>query len=193
MSQIHADQILYEVDTFDDLLSYDSVILYHGTSTYCLDDILQDGLRPRSETGTDPNGREDIRNSDERIYLGPDPESTEDIYGQVMGAAGEKRKEVGGAPVILEVAVDPPNLYPDDDMTAYAGLSEDQINSQEFVLESIEASGYVSHEGTIAPENILTWDVKGPRYPPRERALEAAENQEDPTAVAAEYIINNEL
>jgi|APHM01.1.fsa_nt_gi hypothetical protein len=193
MNQIHAEQIPNEVDTSDDLLSYDSVIFYHGTSTYFLDDILQDGLRPRSETETDPNGREDIPNNDDRIYLGPNPESTEDIYGQVMGAAKEKREEVGGAPVILEVAVDPSNLYPDDDMTAYAGLSEDQINSQEFALESIEASGYVSHEGTIPPEDILTWDVKDSRYPPWERALEAAENQEDPTAVAAEYIINNEL
>ena len=193
MSQIHAEQIPYEVDTFDGLLSYESLISYHGTSTHFLDDILQDGLKPRRKTGTDPTGREDIPNSDDRIYLGPDPESTEDIYGQVMGSAKEKREEVGGAPVILEVAVDPSNLYPDDDMTAYVGLTEDQINSQEFVLDSIEACGYVSHEGTIPPEDILTWDVKDSRYPPGERALEAVENQEDPAEVIAKYIIENEL
>lgn len=193
MSQIHVEQIPSEVDSYDELLNYDSVILYHGTSTNCLDDILQEGLKPRSETGTDPTGREDITNSDNRIYLGPNPESTEDIYGQVLGAAKDKRKETGGAPVILEVAVDPSNLYPDDDMTAYAGLTEDQVNSQEFVLDSIEASKYVSHEGSIPPEDILTWEVKDTRYPPRDRAIEAAENKEDPEAVIAKYIIENEL
>lgn len=193
MSQIRVDQIPSEVDTYDDLLSYDSVILYHGTSTNCLEDILQGGLQPRSETGTKPTGREDITNSEDRIYLGSDPESTEDIYGQVMGAAKDKTKETGGAPVILEVAVDPANLYPDDDMTAYAGLTEDQVNSQEFVIDSIEECGYASHQGSIPPEDILSWDVKDSRYPPRDRALEAAENKEDPEAVIAEYIIENEL
>lgn len=89
------------------------MILYHGTSSTFLDDILHGGLQCR---GDSPSNWVDHPSCDDRIYL------TTAYAVHFAKAACEQH---GGKPLILKVVIDDTsNLVPDEDVLAQCDTSE---------------------------------------------------------------------
>lgn len=86
------------------------MILYHGTSTEHLDDILKNGLQPRLITGQKSNWEGGIQSKPDFVYLS-------DAY-PVYFASSALSDETCH-PVVLKVEVQPEALFPDEDFVAY--------------------------------------------------------------------------
>ena len=80
------------------------MILYHGTSTEFLPQILEKGLLPRSATGLKSHWNGDVESKSDFVYL----TTAYPVYFAMNTADGSN-------PVVLKVKVNKKDLYPDED------------------------------------------------------------------------------
>lgn len=133
------------------------MILYHGTSTDYLDQILNEGILPRKVTQHAGNYGEEVPSPENLVYL----TSAYAVY-YAHGAAKAK----GSNPVVFAVEADESDLYPDEDFIAdclrRAGQGEwKQLRKdrhpylyEDYWRESLDHNGVVCTHA-ILPEQIL--------------------------------------
>lgn len=90
------------------------MVLYHGTSTEYRELIRTQGIRPRCETGQPSNWKGPVESKSDLVYL----TSCYPVY-FASCAINEVNDEFVHDLLILEVNVDPNNLFPDEDFVAY--------------------------------------------------------------------------
>jgi hypothetical protein len=86
----------------------DEIILYHGTSTQFLPNILEEGLLPRKKTKVASHWEGDVESKPDLVYL-----TTAYPVFFAIQAVNEPHK-----PVVLQVSVPINKLYPDEDFLA---------------------------------------------------------------------------
>lgn len=136
-------------------------LLYHGTSSLYLDDILKNGIRARGRKRG--NWKHTVLSSSKHVYL----TTCYAPYFAIVAAA-----ETEGDPVVIEVDTMKMNLYdfePDEDFLAYAKATEPHIEglkerSAYFRTRldryghayqmSLDSMGTCAHRGTIMPNAI---------------------------------------
>jgi len=123
------------------------IVLYHGTTSVFLDDIIQFGLKPNDQTGNSSLGCGGFPGL---VYLGKPREAWK---------AACQAKSNGGEPVMLEVVVDTARLVPDED----SGLNplwenKDYMKREDDLdpwLQSLLCAGSCAHKGVIDSGSIL--------------------------------------
>jgi hypothetical protein len=96
------------------LSRFDSIILYHGTSTKFQEEIERNGLEPRTEIG---NGNFDggLKSQADSVYLGQ-LIYFGNIFDSVKMHAYNVTKKVGGLPLIVRAVVPLVDCLPDEDV-----------------------------------------------------------------------------
>ncbi|PLW79746.1 hypothetical protein C0585_06185 [Candidatus Woesearchaeota archaeon] len=125
-------------------------ILYHGSSSLFLDDILKDGLKPRKFTGNstyqDRKGSliKSLESNPDLIYFGKDG------WSRTLGNQAVHR--FGGELVVYRVLLSRNGLVPDED------------SNKNCAIESLAWEWSVAHKGMISPSNILGYFDKNNIY-----------------------------
>jgi len=129
------------------------LILYHGTSLRCWEQIQKDGyINPRAGEGNWA-----LRSRDEYVYLTT-------VYAPFFAVNSSE----GSLPVIIEVSVDTQLLYPDEDFLGqvlhqhYSDVPLDVLTetadvklNQQFFDISLSMMGVAAHLGRIGKERWL--------------------------------------
>ena len=125
--------------------------LYHVTPVDHMEDIVDEGLRPRKSTGNYSWGLsgEDDGLKDEKVYLAHN-DNLDIVSGGVQSDAD------GRSVYILEVEVDEENLYPDEDTKA------------NHWVESMDLQGVAAYKGEIDWQDIRVVDKVGHKLGPDE-------------------------
>lgn len=140
--------------------------LAHGTSERVARIVLEEGLRPRGETGSKGHWKHTVDSSLETVHL------TNSYAGYFAGCAAEP----GERWAVIEVDVDTDNLLPDEDFLEQASRGDPLglqvmggartmkdrtkwfrdrlVDFQEHWKDSLEALGTVAHLGAIPPDQI---------------------------------------
>ena len=151
------------------------MILYHGTTTEHIEDILKNGIKPRYDRGI--GNWENAPSRRDMVYL-------TNSYAPFF-AHQQCDAEFDNQPVVIEVDVPVKKLYPDEDYLeqftridpAWAETVEkftmeqrtewfknNLLEYKEFGLQSLEQLGNCCFKGIIRPKNIIRYTVlDGPR------------------------------
>lgn len=161
------------------------MLLYHGTSERVGRLVIQEGLRPRGETGCEGNWKHTVDSSVETVHL------TSAYAGYFAGCASGE----GERWAIIEVDADPGKLAPDEDYMEQATRERDMRNVmsglydapvlrkgsmeertqwfrdhirefQAMWQKSLDGLGNVAHLGAIEPARIKRVALVDPRRTP---------------------------
>lgn len=118
---------------------FQNIVFYHGTSSHFLNKIMEDGLKPRLETGsTSVYGAMEAGESNPRyVYL-----TTQ--LGMAHYAAISSAARYKSIPIILKVT----NLTNND------LFRPDEDSKETDAYESLKRLGSVAYEGSISPDKI---------------------------------------
>lgn len=132
------------------------MILYHGTSTEYLPQILEKGLHPRDVTGVKSNWEDGVESKPDLVYL-------TNAYPVFFAIATTKD---GYQPVVLQVEVDEDSLYPDEDFLSYCLRQQDkEAGRPELVLKEYNKNAHprlnkslarlsLDHNGVVAVDRV---------------------------------------
>ena len=138
------------------------LILYHGTSTEFLPQILEKGLLPRSITGLKSHWDGDVESKPEFVYL----TTAYPVYFAIHAAAAAAAENSN--PVVLKIRINKKELYPDEDFVDYCLCSTDRTkipgsfnpsinlhDYQQLAPASLKYNGIVSVK-SVNKKNIIS-------------------------------------
>jgi len=140
------DEVNRQAEFYSDIIDkgdVDYISAWHFTSHRLKDSILENGLRPRENTGM-PGQDSQNSSHEDKVYF--------TAKGGYTSAGEGIADKIGGYPMAVHALLNPDNLVIDEDASLMYDFAESGLDEEDFYLASLAIFGTMAHVGDIYPE-----------------------------------------